>query len=72
MHILTGTYGFRARETSGGYKHPQQVEGLVPPRFVPGELLPCSPPPAASTSESSHIFAEAQVSVLCPDLCIAC
>jgi len=37
MHILTGSHRFRARETSGGYKHPHQVQGLVPPRFIPGE-----------------------------------
>ena len=37
MHILTGSHRFRARETSGGYKHPHQVQGLVPPRFMPGE-----------------------------------
>ena len=44
MHILTGSHRFRARETSGGYKHPHQVQGLVPPRFIPGE----SPSSAAS------------------------
>ena len=36
MHILTGSRRFRARETSGGYKHPERIEGLVPSRFVPG------------------------------------
>ncbi len=41
MHILTGSHRFRARETSGGYKHPHQVQGLIPPRIIPG----ASPPP---------------------------
>ena len=59
MHILTGSHRFRARETSGGYKHPHQVEGLVPPRFIPGES-----PSYAAVPACHHAYVVPNVHIL--------